>query len=167
MRCACSSWLEECASVRKERTCEVHREVCLPTRDAKHVWQCSPRWRKSLVLIAFAWDTERTRTRLSVDLVENRRNRNFLISLMPKRGLEPPRAFAHMTLNHARLPIPPLRQRSQENIDAFAVSCNAKSRRTGEMSIALGYIQLYGYSGPIRWARTGCWRPLTCISTVS
>src|SRR5262245_40561454 len=29
---------------------------------------------------------------------------------MPKRGLEPPRGDPHMTLNHARLPIPPLRQ---------------------------------------------------------
>ena len=25
-------------------------------------------------------------------------------------GVEPPRAFAHMTLNHARLPIPPLQR---------------------------------------------------------
>ena len=30
--------------------------------------------------------------------------------LVPKGGLEPPRADAHMTLNHARLPVPPLRQ---------------------------------------------------------
>src|SRR5688572_6289950 len=29
---------------------------------------------------------------------------------MPKRGLEPPRAYAHGALNAARLPIPPLRQ---------------------------------------------------------
>ena len=28
--------------------------------------------------------------------------------LVPKRGLEPPRPNGHMTLNHARLPIPPL-----------------------------------------------------------
>ena len=27
---------------------------------------------------------------------------------VPKRGLEPPRPCGHMTLNHARLPIPPL-----------------------------------------------------------
>ena len=27
---------------------------------------------------------------------------------VPKRGLEPPRPNGHMTLNHARLPIPPL-----------------------------------------------------------
>ena len=89
-----------------------------------------------------------------------------LISLMPKRGLEPPRGFPHMTLNHARLPIPPLRHRSEENIEAFAVSCNAKSRHTGGMSTALGSIQPYGYRAPIRWAHTGRWRPLTCSSTV-
>ncbi len=28
---------------------------------------------------------------------------------VPKGGLEPPQAYAYMTLNHARLPIPPLR----------------------------------------------------------
>ena len=33
---------------------------------------------------------------------------------MPKRGLEPPRTCVHMTLNHARLPIPPLRQRREK-----------------------------------------------------
>ena len=31
-------------------------------------------------------------------------------SRVPKRGLEPRRAFAHYALNVARLPIPPLRQ---------------------------------------------------------
>ena len=30
--------------------------------------------------------------------------------LVPKKGLEPPRPCGHMDLNHARLPIPPLRQ---------------------------------------------------------
>ena len=29
--------------------------------------------------------------------------------LVPKGGLEPPHPCGHMTLNHARLPIPPLR----------------------------------------------------------
>ena len=28
---------------------------------------------------------------------------------MPKKGLEPPRPCGHMDLNHARLPVPPLR----------------------------------------------------------
>ena len=69
-----------------------------------------------------------------------------------KRGLEPPRGCPHMTLNHARLPIPPLRQRSEQNIEAFAVSCNAKSRLPSGISTVLGYTQLYGCSGPIRWA---------------
>ncbi len=35
---------------------------------------------------------------------------NLALPLVPKGGLEPPRADAHMVLNHARLPIPPLRQ---------------------------------------------------------
>jgi hypothetical protein len=30
-------------------------------------------------------------------------------SLVPKKGLEPPRRCRHMDLNHARLPVPPLR----------------------------------------------------------
>src|SRR6185369_16922701 len=29
--------------------------------------------------------------------------------LVPKKGLEPPRPCGHMDLNHARLPVPPLR----------------------------------------------------------
>ena len=32
-----------------------------------------------------------------------------LNSVVPKGGLEPPHPCGHMTLNHARLPIPPLR----------------------------------------------------------
>ncbi len=39
-----------------------------------------------------------------------RQRRKAASPLVPKGGLEPPRAYAHMALNHARLPIPPLRQ---------------------------------------------------------
>jgi hypothetical protein len=35
---------------------------------------------------------------------------NRLQEVMPKGGLEPPRAYAHCALNAARLPIPPLRR---------------------------------------------------------
>ena len=35
--------------------------------------------------------------------------------LVPKKGLEPPHPCGYMDLNHARLPIPPLRQ-----VTAFA-----------------------------------------------
>jgi hypothetical protein len=39
------------------------------------------------------------------------RNGQFLESLLvPKKGLEPPHPCGYMDLNHARLPIPPLRQ---------------------------------------------------------
>ena len=52
-----------------------------------------------------------------------RAERNFLV---PKGGLEPPQACAHMTLNHARLPIPPLRH----------CTCAVLYPRTWWMSIA-------------------------------
>ena len=35
--------------------------------------------------------------------------KTLIALVVPKRGVEPRRADAHMTLNHARLPIPPLR----------------------------------------------------------
>lgn len=34
----------------------------------------------------------------------------FAMKLVPKKGLEPPHPCEYMDLNHARLPIPPLRQ---------------------------------------------------------
>jgi hypothetical protein len=33
----------------------------------------------------------------------------LLLDLVPKKGLEPPHPCEYMDLNHARLPIPPLR----------------------------------------------------------
>ena len=67
-----------------------------------------------LAFTIFLWDTGGTIMRLGVVLIENGRNRKSLIFRMPKRGLEPPRGDPHMTLNHARLPIPPLRQRREK-----------------------------------------------------
>src|SRR5262245_46333222 len=40
---------------------------------------------------------------------ERSASQKWLIFLVPKGGLEPPHPCGHMTLNHARLPIPPLR----------------------------------------------------------
>ena len=37
------------------------------------------------------------------------------VKVVPKRGLEPPRAFTHMVLNHARLPIPPFRHATRDS----------------------------------------------------
>ena len=37
----------------------------------------------------------------------------LVLFLMPERGFEPPRPCGHMNLNHARLPIPPLRLETQ------------------------------------------------------
>ena len=34
----------------------------------------------------------------------------FKLDMVPKKGLEPPHPCGYMDLNHARLPIPPLRQ---------------------------------------------------------
>jgi hypothetical protein len=34
----------------------------------------------------------------------------MIFVLVPKKGLEPPHPCGYMDLNHARLPIPPLRQ---------------------------------------------------------
>ena len=75
-----------------------------------------------------------------------------LFLLMPKRGLEPPHPCEYMTLNHARVPIPPLRQKARKNIEAFAVLCNAKSRLTGKFP---------GVQIPpaLRLARTDTMRP--------
>ncbi len=44
---------------------------------------------------------------------------------MPKRGLEPPHPCEYMTLNHARLPIPPLRP---EEWDKYRSFCNNVQR---------------------------------------
>ena len=35
------------------------------------------------------------------------------ISMVPKKGLEPPHPCEYVDLNHARLPIPPLRHETQ------------------------------------------------------
>lgn len=44
------------------------------------------------------------------------------IEEMPEGGLEPPRAYAHMVLNHARLPIPPLRRMCYRHKDHTVVN---------------------------------------------
>ena len=42
--------------------------------------------------------------------LRNRLATQGLINLVPKKGLEPPHPCGYMDLNHARLPIPPLRR---------------------------------------------------------
>jgi hypothetical protein len=51
-------------------------------------------------------DTAEARRGESAQLVNDKYAR---IQVVPKGGLEPPHPCGHMTLNHARLPIPPLR----------------------------------------------------------
>src|SRR5437868_15146238 len=45
----------------------------------------------------------------------------FSRSLVPKKGLEPPHPCGYMDLNHARLPIPPLRQVSTQRCGRAAL----------------------------------------------
>src|SRR5690348_3351492 len=48
--------------------------------------------------------------------------------MVPKKGLEPPRPCGHMDLNHARLPVPPLRQSGvmQEGTTVFIVAASLR-----------------------------------------
>src|SRR5439155_26787387 len=68
------------------------RQAMAPT--GRHGWRGSPRKAGRLLARSEKAKTARLQVARSV----------------PKRGLEPRRAFAHYALNVARLPIPPLRQ---------------------------------------------------------
>src|SRR5207253_743891 len=57
---------------------------------------------------------------------------------MPKRGLEPPHPCEYMTLNHARLPIPPLRQRAKSMTCDHVAICTSAHGAT--------LVQLYAHS---------------------
>ena len=46
----------------------------------------------------------------SLTLRKNLKSLSRIDFLVPKKGLEPPHPCGYMDLNHARLPIPPLRQ---------------------------------------------------------
>ena len=54
-------------------------------------------------------------------------------AVMPKGGLEPPRACAHCALNAARLPIPPLRRGRKRSAHATLAS---SSRLTHKLLLA-------------------------------
>jgi hypothetical protein len=45
---------------------------------------------------------------------------DLLEELVPKKGLEPPHPCEYVDLNHARLPIPPLRHGRQLRQDALS-----------------------------------------------
>src|SRR5262247_1436210 len=89
------------------------------------------------------WSNERAKSRFlhrkCVWREKGRKSSNLLFYKMPKRGLEPPRGDPHMTLNHARLPIPPLRQRTNSRTYGHgaysyrkqgAIMVQIRSRRT-------------------------------------
>ena len=42
---------------------------------------------------------------------------NDLFYLVPKKGLEPPHPCEYVDLNHARLPIPPLRHYTHTSVE--------------------------------------------------
>src|SRR5208283_1667382 len=65
----------------------------------------SPRCRKLLITCRLYRYTLRKSRRD----VSNAPNRCGQKGLVPKKGLEPPHPCGYMDLNHARLPIPPLR----------------------------------------------------------
>ena len=52
-------------------------------------------------------------------------------TLVPKKGLEPPHPCEYMDLNHARLPIPPLRHISHGKHYAFRTAASTKSFKHG------------------------------------
>ena len=49
--------------------------------------------------------------------------------MVPKKGLEPPRRCRHMDLNHARLPVPPLRLITLRTSEYSQKVCLQKSGR--------------------------------------
>ena len=48
-----------------------------------------------------------------LNLLQAHLNQYFVGLLVPKKGLEPPHPCEYVDLNHARLPIPPLRHSTQ------------------------------------------------------
>src|SRR5437660_5466926 len=79
--------------------------------------------------------------------------------LVPKKGLEPPHPCGYMDLNHARLPIPPLRRVTFRSVASFA------GRRAGRTAL-LFYRQCgrcqtdeHGASAPHR----GKWTPFRSL----
>src|SRR6478672_3549924 len=80
--------------------------------------------------------------------------------LVPKKGLEPPHPCEYMDLNHARLPIPPLRHGTQVRI--LLTGSIFESRKSG------GACQIQGRRGiavNYRPALSGVFTPLRSIST--
>jgi hypothetical protein len=59
--------------------------------------------------------------------------------MVPKKGLEPPHPCGYMDLNHARLPIPPLRQVNYSAVRAALKEDTAASILTRHrLSVKLG-----------------------------
>src|ERR1035441_8778192 len=52
------------------------------------------------------------------------------ITLVPKKGLEPPHPCEYVDLNHARLPIPPLRHGTQSSLIS-QIGSISESRKSG------------------------------------
>src|SRR6516162_9305074 len=59
----------------------------------------------------------------------------LLQSLVPKKGLEPPHPCGYMDLNHARLPIPPLRRTKRTSQTATRCVGNTTIVQVGLVSV--------------------------------
>src|ERR1700744_5739215 len=55
----------------------------------------------------------------------------ILERLVPKKGLEPPHPCEYVDLNHARLPIPPLRHMSDAQAECAEQGSNIEFRKRG------------------------------------
>src|SRR6185437_13892003 len=88
------------------------------------------RWSSHVVLAADA----RTKSDVSlVDCDDHEAKCQIPKVMVPKKGLEPPHPCGYMDLNHARLPIPPLRQRDAPDDDParrreLHLYCNGNAR---------------------------------------
>ena len=83
---------------------------------------------------------------IRVGTAEDLKSLSRIDFLVPKKGLEPPHPCGYMDLNHARLPIPPLRQ-----VTASAAAGTALKEETA-MSILTGQIMSVKLSGVRRQA---------------
>src|SRR5256885_16628172 len=77
--------------------------------------------------------------------------------MVPKKGLEPPRPCGHMDLNHARLPIPPLRQVTR--MRRFRAAFQGRTARgilqRGRCPSKQGKRCAWGQNGKNKFAKSG------------
>jgi hypothetical protein len=85
------------------------KEEGVSGRTEKRSWGCAPRFRPTYALANVGHPSDFARPFLDGEY-------SLFESLVPKKGLEPPHPCEYMDLNHARLPIPPLRHKTSSAI---------------------------------------------------